>query len=117
MIHKMKLWNDAFEKIQNNTKTIEMRLNDEKRSLIKIGDMIEFTNTATNEAITRSVKNLFQYNSFEKLYANHDKRLIGYEADEKENPSDMLKYYSKEDINIFGVLAIELNTPVDKKRT
>ena len=49
MIHKMNLWNDSFNKIKDKTKTIEMRLCDEKRSIICIGDIIEFTNTKTNE--------------------------------------------------------------------
>ena len=43
-MHKMNLWNDSFEAIKCGSKTIEMRLNDEKRSLIKIGDEIEFVN-------------------------------------------------------------------------
>ena len=34
MIHKMNLWNDSFNKIKDKTKTIEMRLCDEKRSII-----------------------------------------------------------------------------------
>ena len=32
MTHKMNLWDDSFIKIKNKTKTIEMRLCDEKRS-------------------------------------------------------------------------------------
>lgn len=47
MIHKMKLWDESFNKIKNKTKTIEMRLCDEKRSIISVGDIIEFTNTET----------------------------------------------------------------------
>ena len=31
MKHEMKLNNEPFERIKNGTKTIEMRLNDEKR--------------------------------------------------------------------------------------
>ena len=55
MIHQMNLWDDSFQAIKEGWKTIEMRLNDEKRSLIKINDKIEFTNTKTNETIlTRS---------------------------------------------------------------
>ena len=38
MIHKMNLWDESFQKIKNKTKTIEMRLCDEKRSLISIGE-------------------------------------------------------------------------------
>ena len=37
----MNLWNDSFIAIKEVRKTIEMRLNDEKRSQIKIGDEIE----------------------------------------------------------------------------
>ena len=40
----MKLQDDPFKKIKNKTKTIEMRLNDEKRKKIKQDDLIEFTN-------------------------------------------------------------------------
>ena len=47
MIYKMKLYSDSFEKIKFGSKTIEMRLNDEKRKAIKIGDFIEFTNNTT----------------------------------------------------------------------
>lgn len=47
MIHYMKLQNNPFIKIKNKTKTIEMRLNDEKRKKINIGDNIEFTNIKT----------------------------------------------------------------------
>ena len=36
MKHEMKLNNGPFERIKNGTKTIELRLNDEKRQLLKI---------------------------------------------------------------------------------
>ena len=51
MKHKMNLWDESFQKIKNKTKTIEMRLCDEKRSLIVVGDIIEFTNTKTDEIL------------------------------------------------------------------
>ena len=41
MKHEMKLNNGPFERIKNGTKTIELRLNDEKRQLLKIKDLIE----------------------------------------------------------------------------
>ena len=49
MKHEMKLNNGPFERIKNGTKTIELRLNDEKRQLLKIKDLIEFTNRTNNE--------------------------------------------------------------------
>lgn len=36
MKHEIKLNNGPFERIKNGTKTIELRLNDEKRQLLKI---------------------------------------------------------------------------------
>ena len=49
MIHKMNLNPEPFEMIRNGQKTIELRLNDEKRRMINVGDMIEFTQTETGE--------------------------------------------------------------------
>lgn len=48
-MYEMRLHNAPFELIKNGTKTIEIRLNDEKRSLIKEGDIIEFENRITKE--------------------------------------------------------------------
>ena len=42
MVHKMRLVDFAFKAIKNKEKDIELRLNDEKRRLINIGDIIEF---------------------------------------------------------------------------
>ena len=42
MLHCMKLNRDPFEKIKSGSKTIEMRLFDEKRQRISVGDFIEF---------------------------------------------------------------------------
>ena len=58
MKHYMKLQNDPFTKIKNKTKTIEMRLNDEKRRKIKIHDLIEFTNIKTGE---NYIKTMIKY--------------------------------------------------------
>ena len=71
MKHYMKLQNDPFTKIKNKTKTIEMRLNDEKRRKIKIHDLIEFTNIKTGEKLFTKVINLHYYNDFDELYIFH----------------------------------------------
>ena len=56
MTHYMNLWDDSFQAIKEGWKTIEMRLNDEKRSMIKVDDIIEFTNTSTQEKLSSKVK-------------------------------------------------------------
>ena len=108
MIHKMNLWDDSFEAIKEGWKTIEMRLDDEKRSLIKVNDVIEFTNTKTNETMSCLVLKLYHYKTFNELYKNHSKLSIGYKENEVANPDDMLAYYTIEDINKYGVLGIEI---------
>ena len=108
MTHYMKLQDDPFTKIKNKTKTIEMRLNDEKRKKIKQDDLIEFTNIKTKEKLLVRVVNLYHYENFEELYKNHNKISIGYLKEDVPNPSDMLIYYNQFDIKKYGTLAIEI---------
>lgn len=108
MKHEMKLNNEPFECIKNGTKTIELRLNDEKRKLLTVGDYIEFTNRATNEKLLVEVIDLFKYNSFEELYKHFNKIEMGYSINEEANPKDMENYYSKEEQEKYGVLGIKI---------
>lgn len=108
MKHEMKLHDSPFKLIKNGTKTIELRLNDEKRQKVKVGDLIEFTNRSTNEKIMTKVKELHHYQSFDELYKHFDKIKLGYEENEEANPTDMELYYSKEEQNKYGVLGIEI---------
>ena len=108
MLHQMKLYASPFEKIKSGTKTIEMRLNDEKRSILKIGDEIEFTNIENNETIKCIILNLYKYKDFYELFSHHDKESIGYSKEEVANPCDMLSYYTIDDIKKYGSLAIEI---------
>ena len=95
MKHEMKLNNGPFEQIKNGTKTIELRLNDEKRQLLKIKDLIEFTNRTNNEKMLVEIANLYHYPSFEELYKHFDKVAMGYDEDDIANPKDMEEYYLK----------------------
>lgn len=108
MKHEMKLHNQPFEKIKNGTKTIELRLNDEKRQLLKIKDIIEFTNRQTLEKILVEIEELHKYPSFEELYKHFDKISMGYNENESANPKDMEEYYSKEEQDKYGVVGIQI---------
>ncbi len=108
MKHEMKLNNGPFMNIKNGTKTIELRLNDEKRQLLKIKDLIEFTNGETLEQMLVEIENLYHYSSFDELYKHFDKVSMGYKEDEIADPKDMEEYYSKEEQKKYGVLGIEV---------
>jgi len=110
MIHNMKLHASPFEKIQSGQKTIELRLFDEKRQKIKVGDVIEFTNTFSGEKIRATVKKLHRFESFAQLYKALPLLQCGYSVDDVDDakPSDMEQYYSAEEQKKYGVVGIEL---------
>ena len=108
MEHQMKLHNEPFNMIKCGTKTVELRLNDEKRRIISPGDFIIFTNTKTNEEIKVIVIDKKVFDNFEQLYKHYDKISIGYKEDEECSPKDMEMYYSEEKIRQYKVLAIEV---------
>ncbi len=109
MKHIMKLNDSPFRSIKAGTKTVEMRLNDEKRQLIKIGDTIEFCHRKTGEKLLTRVCNLAKFKNFEELYRCFDKVALGYLENEEANPQDMYQYYLSEDVEKYGALAIEIN--------
>ncbi|MEE0699936.1 MAG: ASCH domain-containing protein [Bacilli bacterium] len=106
--HNMNLNGGPFTRIKNGTKAIEIRLNDEKRQLLKVKDLIKFTNKITLEVITVEVIGLYKYSNFEELYKHSDKIAMGYDKDDIANPKDMEKYYSKEKQEKYGVIGIEI---------
>ena len=110
MTHFMKLKNEPFMSIKNGLKTIEMRLFDEKRKQIKVGDTIEFTNIVSLEKLKVKVINLHKFKNFEELYSHFNKTQLGYKQTENANPNDMNQYYTNDDIHKYGVLGIEIKT-------
>ncbi len=108
MIFEMNLHNEPFELIKSKSKTIEMRINDERRKNLKKGDEIIFTNRTTLEKLKAKVVDLYYFNNFSELYKAFDKNAIGYRDDEEANPSDMDLYYTKEQQEKYGVVAIKI---------
>lgn len=108
-MHEMNLNDDPFKMISSGEKTVEMRLFDEKRQKIKEGDVIVFTNIISGETVSVRVDKALHYKDFESLYDHHSKTSIGYREDEIASPSDMLTYYSVEQIEKYGVLAIVIS--------
>lgn len=105
MVHKMKLVDFAFTAIKNGEKDIELRLNDEKRQLINVGDIIEFNHIDTGEILKVKVVNLYKYNSFKELFDNLDYKRFGVKDDDY---NIMYDFYTKEDEQKYGALGIEI---------
>ena len=54
------------------------------------------------------VINIFCYSNFEELYKHHNKLSIGYKENEASNYYDMYDCYSKDKIDKYGVLGIQI---------
>ena len=118
MIHKMKLNPAPFEMIKSGQKTIELRLYDEKRQLVNIGDEIVFTNTVTGETLQTKVLKLYRFDSFADLYKTLPLLKCGYTSENvnKASYTDMEKYYSVEEQKKYGVIGIELINEIVNNR-
>lgn len=104
MRHQMKLQQSPFEKIKEGIKTIEIRLNDEKRQLLQIGDEIEFTSLQNpKQTVVTEILELLPFSSFQELFSQLPSNEYGGGAS-----SDMYNYYTKDDESRFGVLGIKL---------
>ncbi len=104
----MRLHKGPFELIKNGSKTIELRLYDEKRQMINVGDTITFENRSDGDKIKVKVIALHKYPNFEELYKHFNKVSMGYKEDEEANPKDMELYYSSEEQSKYGVVGIEM---------
>lgn len=109
-LHRMRLDCEPFDKIDSGKKTIELRLYDEKRRRIRVGDAIRFECTLDEDAAYVEVKALHVFPSFKELYRTLPLTACGYEetalADAK--PEDMDRYYSREEQEKYGVVGIEI---------
>lgn len=110
MIHEMNLHHEPFVMIESGSKTIELRLYDEKRRRIRVGDEIVFTDTKTGGRLLTEVVNLYRFDSFTELYAALPLLKCGYTADDisTAKPEDMERYYTPEQQKKYGVVGIEV---------
>jgi len=105
--HEMRLHPDPFEMIRNGSKTVEVRLNDEKRQLIQIGETIEFSlRPEPTERFAVEVVGLDTFKSFKDAYSAYPPTEYG--GKDKEEWKLMYKYYTPEEEAKYGVLGIRL---------
>ena len=77
----MNLAPSPFEMIKSGEKTIELRLYDEKRRVVKVGDTIEFTNTESGEKLSARVRQISVFDSFAELYSHLPLEKCGYKEE------------------------------------
>ncbi len=115
-IHKMNLNDSPFKLISQGSKTIELRLNDEKRQKLKDGDYINFTNLETQEEVLVEIIKLNLFPDFKTLYKQYDPTAMGYKETDVVDYHDMEEYYSLDKQKLYSALAIEINLVKERKR-
>ena len=110
MEHEMKLQPEYYNFILNGTKRIEIRLFDEKRQQIKIGDTIKFLKEPElSESFNAKVIGLLRYNSFEDMFKDFDISILSDKSMTKNELLEVLEqFYTKEKQKKYGVLGIRI---------
>lgn len=106
----MGIYDNFFSSIKEGKKTIEVRLNDEKRRKIKVGDTIKFISLPSkNETLHVLVMALRKYDTFEAMY--HDIPFKAFDCEGwtmKEMLDGTYEIYTPEQEKQWGTLAITI---------
>lgn len=110
MEHKMKLQSKYYNFMFNGTKRIEIRLFDEKRQQIKLGDTIKFLKEPDlKDSFNTKVVGLLRYNSFKEMFRDFDISILSDSSMSKEELIKALEqFYIKEKQEQYGVLGIRI---------
>lgn len=110
MEHILKLQPKYFDYIKNGTKRIELRLYDEKRQKIDIGDTIIFQKEPELETNMKvKVIGLLRYNTFEELFQDFDIEIMADKSMTKQELLNVLEeFYTPEKQKQYGVVGIRI---------
>ncbi|MEH7114298.1 ASCH domain-containing protein [Neobacillus niacini] len=110
MVHEMGLYSEYYQAIKDGKKTVEVRLNDEKRRKIKVGDTIEFIKVPEqNDTLQVKVTGLRTYDTFQDMYKDipfKDFDCAGWSM--KEMIDGTYEIYTPEQEKEWGTLAITI---------
>ena len=113
MLYKMKLHNEPFLAVKSNSKTIEMRLNDEKRRLINVGDTIRFIKIPDMDEYLYADVHAIEvfknwYDCYEKYFDDDFKERYDSIQDVVDDTYSG-GYYTKEDSDKYGCCCLTLS--------
>lgn len=105
-LHKLHLLDKYFCLIKDGSKTVEIRLNDEKRKKMKVGNYIDFINKDTEEIVTTEIVDKKLFDSVNDLYDIYDEKSIG--ISKKDILKVMRNIYSEDELNDNKICALEI---------
>ena len=100
---------DIFDIVKNNSKDVEIRVNDEKRRKLKVGDTLVFLKRPDDdEELRATITDLVYFNNFLEVVDNYPMKRIYLDEYTKEDFINLIsRFYSEEEVNKYGVVAIE----------
>ncbi|MBQ9019021.1 MAG: ASCH domain-containing protein [Bacilli bacterium] len=102
---------DIFDIVSSGSKDVEIRLNDEKRRKLNIGDTLVFLKRPDDiESIKATITNLVYFNNFLEVVNYYDMKRIYLDNTSSEDYINLMKrFYNDEEVEKYGVVAIEFN--------
>ena len=106
---KVHLHPEVFDIVTKGEKNVEVRLNDEKRRKLKVGDTLIFLKRPDEiETISAKITDLVPFSSFLDVVDYYEMKRIYLEFTTKEEYINIMRqFYSQEDESKYGVIAIE----------
>jgi len=108
--HVMGLFEEHLNNIKNGNKVIEVRLNDEKRRKIRVGDTIRFIQVPDGtKEIRAEVEELAVFPTFKEMYESVSAEEMGSRGETiEEMVNDTYEIYTPEQEKKYGSLAIRI---------
>ena len=100
---------DVFDIVKNGKKDVEVRVNDEKRRKLKVGDVLVFLKRPNDDEEVRGVvTKLVLFSNFSDVVGSYDmERIYLKGTSKKEYLQLMSRFYQEEEVQKWGVVAIE----------
>jgi len=99
---------DIFDLVKDGKKDVEVRLNDEKRQQLSVGDKLVFLKRPDEvEKIEAIVKELKYFNNFNEVADYYEmERIHQPQLTKEEYVQDMQRFYSEDEQKKYGVVCI-----------
>jgi len=111
----MQLQDKPFRQIKSGEKDIELRIFDEKRKKLNIGDDIVFRYVNTRETATCQIIDLVHRDTFSEIIDNGTKKVRSGFKENDDIDSLMSMYYSRDETTKPGVVGIVLKVMSQNK--
>ena len=107
-MHSMKVQTKYYNLLKSGIKTVELRLWDEKRRQIKVGDQITFSDLSDpKDTFTAQVLALHHADNFDKLCDIISPKQAGFST-KQELLNCLQEFYTPEAQKKYGVVGIEI---------